>query len=195
MRRTLSAVAATLTVGALAVACGQTSGQQPFGQPTSITAVTSLPEETSSEVVPEETTPEESETSERDMTFAFGQTVTYDDGISVTISKPAAFKPSEYAAGTEGFSKFVIFTITILNKSGKTFDPGLTSESVMSGDVEGSEIFDSEHNLGGSPSTKILNGRKVTYKVAFGVRNPADLVMEFAPSWEHDSAMFTSTGK
>jgi len=126
-----------------------------------------------------------------DMTATFGQAFTWEDGLSLTVSKPSSFKPSQWAAGTDQFKKYVVFDVRVVNKTGKAWDPSLISASVQSSNKEGEQVFDSE-KLGDEPSTKLLNGREVKYKIAFGVADPKDLVLEIAPDWEHESAIFTS---
>lgn len=130
------------------------------------------------------------EPSTDDMTVPFGQTMTWEDKLSVTVSKPIAFKPSEWAAGGENAKHHVKFTITIVNKTGKTFDPSLFTASLQSGNTEADEVFD--EGLEGAPMTKLLNGREAKFQIGFGVADPKDLVLEVSPSFEHDSALFTS---
>lgn len=128
-----------------------------------------------------------------DPTLSFGETATYDDGLAINVSAPKTYKPTEYAAGDEGFTKFVRFTVTIVNKTGAPFDPAMSMESLTSGDVEGSRVFD--QNIDGAPATKILNGRSIKYTVVYGVKNPADLTMEIAPSFEHSDTIYTNAPK
>lgn len=111
--------------------------------------------------------------------------------MSVTPTVPKSYTPGEYAAGADQFKKNVLFTVTIVNKTGKVYDPTLFSLTMQSGNEEASQIFDSENNLGGSPNTKILNGREAKFKVAFNVANPKDLVLEVRPGFDYDSVMFT----
>ena len=191
MKSRLKIAAVTFGVALAATACGSTQTPvESAAQETTATSEWSATEEAPPIETPapaEETTPEAS-------AYAFGQTVTFDDGMRVTIGKPAAFKPSEYAAGTEGFTRFVKFRITIENRTGKAFDPTMATMTLLSGETEGSEVYDSEHNLGSGPSTKLLNSRKVTYTVGFGVKDPKDIVVEYSLSFEHQAAMFSLTG-
>ena len=78
-----------------------------------------------------------------------------------------------------------------MNKTGKPWDPSLISATVQSSNKEGEQVYDSE-KLGDEPSTKLLKGREVKFKIAFGVADPKDLVLEIAPDFEHESAIFTS---
>ncbi len=136
------------------------------------------------------TDPVPSPTPTDDGVAALGETYLWTDGLAVTISKPSPFEPSRSAAGTDQFDHSVVFDVTIVNKTGTTWDPVMFRATVQSGNQEGSRIFDSAKNLTGAPSTKLLNGREATFKMAFGVADPADIVMEVSPDWDHQSALF-----
>lgn len=120
---------------------------------------------------------------------AFGTTYTYTDGLSVTVSAPQPYQPSPYAAGVDGFSQFVVFDITVVNQTGTNWDPVLFGASVQSGNQEASQVFDSG-NLPANPSTVVLSGREAVFKMAFGVMDPNDLVMEVRPDFTHDDAIY-----
>ncbi len=127
----------------------------------------------------------------KDTVAKFGKAYVYQDGLSVTVSAPKAFKPSEYAAGTDNFKHFVSFEVRIVNKTGKPWDPSLFTATVQSENEEGEEVFDD--GLEGAPQTKLLNGRETKFTVAFGVANPKDIVMEVNPDMiDHDAVMFQS---
>ncbi|MCI1748852.1 MAG: hypothetical protein LKI24_12670 [Acidipropionibacterium sp.] len=126
-----------------------------------------------------------------DTVAKFGSAYVYQDGLSVTVSAPKAFEPSEYAAGTDNFKHFVSFEVRIVNKTGKPWDPSLFSATVQSDNEEGEEVFDD--GLEGAPQTKLLNGRETKFAVAYGVANPKDIVMEVNPDMiDHDAVMFQS---
>lgn len=116
-----------------------------------------------------------------DETHEFGTTATYDDGLSVTVSKPSDYTPGEFSFGSEGFPHSVKFDVKLVNKTGKPFDPVLVYLSMQSGNTEAEQIFDSENGLDGPPTTTILDGRESTFPVAFGVKDPKDLVLEVNP--------------
>jgi len=184
-----------LAAGAATVgltACGGMSGETASTQPTGTNA---LPTATSSATVADETptpTPTEEPTAEEDATIKFGKAFTWENGVSTTVSAPKTYPRSgDSGMGGEKFKYAVQFTVTIVNKSGKTFDPSGTNASVQSGDVDGDEIFDSANGFSGSPDTKVLNGRQAKFKVAFGVANPKDIVFEFAPGFEYSSQIWT----
>lgn len=182
MRRFLPfAVTAVLLVAGCSSAGGAANSSPPTGS--------NAPSVSSSEAAPAA-----SETTKADDgTVAFGTAFTWEDGLTATVSKPKAYKPSETAAGVKG-KKHVVVTVTLVNKTGKTFDPSLVTMTMQSGDDEASEIYDTGNGIEGSPSTKLLNGRQAKFKAAFSVANPADLVLELAPDFEHDSALWTTAG-
>lgn len=124
-------------------------------------------------------------------TYLFGDTVTWESGLSVTISKVAPYKPSKYAAGVTQANQVVV-TVTLKNGTTAPFDPVLFMVSAVSGSTEADEIYDSQNGIGGNPSTKVLPGREVSWKVALSVTDPADIVAEVAPDFNSESAMFTT---
>jgi hypothetical protein len=112
-------------------------------------------------------------------TLEFGKSYTWDDGVTLTVGKPKKFKPSEYAAA-EKAKGYLKFTVTVVNKSDKPLDLGLTYITVQSSNKEAEQVFDSDKGLESSPDTKLLKGRESEFDVGFGVADPKDVVMEVA---------------
>jgi hypothetical protein len=127
---------------------------------------------------PASTEPTYSATPERE-TLAFGKSYTWDDGVSVTVGRPTKFKPSAYAV-VERSKRYLKFTVTVVNKSNKPVDLGLTYIRVQSDNQEAREVFDSISGLRGPPDTKVLKGRESEFDAGFGVADPTDLVLEIA---------------
>lgn len=123
----------------------------------------------------------------------FGQTVEYPNGLSLTVGKPKPFKPSEYAAA-EPAKAYIQFEVIVVNNTGKNVDASLIYYTMQSDDEEASEVFDSESNIEGAPSTKLLDTRQAKFSIAFGVNNPDDLVMEIQPfdDFETDSTIYVN---
>jgi hypothetical protein len=122
---------------------------------------------------------------------AFGETVTYDDGLAVTVSAPEPFTPGEYAAGADQAAA-VVFTITITNGTDANFDPTLAYPSVASSGVEASSVYDSDASLD-QPSTAVPAGQSVSWRAAFSVADPAQLILEISPGpFEYDSIVYQS---
>lgn len=124
-------------------------------------------------------------------TPTFGETYPWEDGLSVSVGTPSPFTPSETAAA-EPAAAYVTFPVTITNNSPEIFDPGLFVVTAQSGATEADEIFDSANGVGGTPSTDLLPGRQATFDIAFGMDDPADVVMEINPSPDYESVVFAS---
>lgn len=121
----------------------------------------------------------------------FGQSYTWEDGITVTISKPSDFKPGQYAAASKS-PAYVKFSVRIVNKSGKNFDPVLFNATLQSGNEEAEQVFDSENKIGETPTTALLDGREAKFTIGFGVKDKSDLVLQVAPGFEYNSVIFTN---
>jgi hypothetical protein len=123
-------------------------------------------------------------------TYKFGDTAEY-EGLTVGISAPAAFTPSQYAStGTQPSN--VKMTVTITNTGTEGYDPILTSISAASASQEATQIFDSENGLNGAPSTTILPGASTSYEVGFNVADPAQIVLDVQGGFDFATATFTS---
>ncbi|WP_238476294.1 DUF2510 domain-containing protein [Agromyces mariniharenae] len=125
--------------------------------------------------------------------LAFGDTMTWEDGVSLTVSAPEGYSPTETALGADQANN-LLFTITITNNSSANLEP-LAYSQLSSGGLEGSQIFDTGSpvgDVGASPSTVILPGQSVSWKEAWSVADPASLTMQIAPSWDYEDAIFTN---
>lgn len=180
----IKALIITSVVALALTGCAGTNGNPVATTPTGTNAQTPTP--TTETPLPEPVVTEET-TEPVTETLKFGKTFTWENGLSATVSAPKLYRPTDTAAGTEGFTKFVVFTVTIVNKTGGAFDPAMIQHSVQSSDVEGSQVFDGLN----MPETKILNGRQAKYKVPFGVTNPTDIIFELTPGFEYNSAIWT----
>lgn len=123
---------------------------------------------------------------------SFGDSFTYEDGLQITVSTPTAMTSGQWAipANAEGSA----FTVTIVNGTDAPFDPVMTNLTAQSGNTEAEQIFDSENGYNGPPSTTLLPGREAQFKVAFATSDPDDIVLEIAPSWDHEAAIYASAG-
>jgi hypothetical protein len=100
---------------------------------------------------------------------AFGQTYTWNDGIKVLVSKPKAYTPSQYAAGTHPGDSAVQFTVQIINGGKKPFDTALFNMNLKAGadGVAAEQVFD--ESTGDGFSGTVLPGSKATAKFAFDI--------------------------
>jgi len=117
--------------------------------------------------------------------IAFGQTKTFDDGLSVTVGTPVGFKPSDYASAGKA-PVYVKFQVTLHNGSGKTFDPSSFSASLQSGSTEEDEVYDSGKRIGDTPDTKLLDGRNAVFWIGYGAESATDLVLDVSLDFDRD---------
>lgn len=210
MKSTTVAVAAAAVALALS-GCSALAESAPADESSGSNATVTETVEATAEATPEaeaaagaeeadSQTPADNQTDEAaeedDGTHKFGETAAYDDGLSVTVSKPTDFTPSGSASGHEGFPSSVQFTVKVVNKTGAPFDPTLMFLSMQSGNTEAGQIFDFGKGMEGSPNTTVLDGRETTFPVAFGVQDPSDLVLEVnTGDWSKDATIFVKDGK
>jgi hypothetical protein len=109
----------------------------------------------------------------------FGRSYTWDDGVTLTVGKPQSFTPSEFAVVKKS-RRYVKFTVTVVNKSKKPIDLGLTYISVQSDNKEADHVFDFPTGLQGPPDAKVPKGSRSQFRVGFGVADPKDMIMEVA---------------
>jgi hypothetical protein len=122
--------------------------------------------------------------------FKFGETGTYDDGVTLNISTPENFTPSEYAAGADQATNLK-FTVSVHNGSTKTIQNPVYYAELTSGGKAASAIFDEQ--ITNAPSTPLLPNQDVSFPIAFSVANPADLTMQLSIDYDaHSSATFST---
>lgn len=124
----------------------------------------------------------------------FGDTMSWDDGVSITVTGPELFTPSEFAGGVEEGMEYVYFTYVLANNSDETLDPDVML--LVASDGERSEdIFDEIENVGNTdfwPSEAIESGESVTWITAHNVKNSKDVSVQVGPGYDYDDAIFTS---
>jgi hypothetical protein len=121
----------------------------------------------------------------------FGESFEWSDGLSVTVSEPSEFTPTEMAFASPAAS-YLSFVVTIVNGSDANYDPSGLFATLQSGNTEAEQIFDFDDGFAGTPQTALLPGREVEFKIGFGVDNPDDLVMQIIADFTRESAIFTS---
>jgi hypothetical protein len=130
-------------------------------------------------------------------TAAFGATYTYSDHLAVTVSKVAAYTPSQYAAGTHAGDDAIILTVKIRNGTKKAFDTSLVSVNVKAGTdgAAADQIFD-ERSGEGFRGT-IVPGSTASAKFAFDIPKGAKgaLDIEVQPDSTLEYASWHWVGK
>lgn len=163
-----------------------------------VVAVTALTESTDGEYSTSTSSPSSSATSEETPAAAdsstgnIGDTYVWDDGVSLTISQPEAFKPSDTAAGAEDkeLKDIQKYTVTIKNDSDEAVDPILFTMTGNSGGKEAQQIFDSQKNIGSAPSTKIQPGKSVSFDVAYAMVDHKDASFDVSLDFDRDEVTF-----
>ncbi|PWC05241.1 DUF2510 domain-containing protein [Agromyces badenianii] len=129
--------------------------------------------------------------------LAFGETMTWDDGVALTVSVPEPYTPSDFAVGATQASN-VVFTLTITNNSTADLQP-LPLPTVSSGDQSVSQIFDigsdvfaSGDDVGFPPTATIEPGGSVSWRAAWSVDDAGSLTLQVAPSLLHPATTFTN---
>ncbi len=122
----------------------------------------------------------------------FGQTVTYKDGLQVTVGVPTSYTPSASAAGaTQAVN--LQFPITVKNGTSKNFSPTLVTVAASSNGTEGSQITDLGNNsMGLPPTTDVLPGSSLSWSVAFSVADQASTILQISPGFSEEKAIFTN---
>lgn len=185
MNRTPLAVSAALAALLLLSGCSvaATGGDSPKAPPAAEPSF-----------APEPTQEPEPAPEPNDMILAFGEAMTWEDGVSLSVSQPAPFTAGEYAAGVVPGQAQIVFTIVITNGSPAALDP-MAYASVSSGGAEASAIFDSGNpagEIGMGPTTTILPGQTVQWLEAYSVADPNAITFQVSPSFEYEDAIFTN---
>lgn len=121
----------------------------------------------------------------------FGQIATYSDGVSVSVSVPGAYTPSDEAAGVVAGQTNVVFTIVVTNNSKDALSLDQTAQA-NSGGQQASAIFDLGANIGFQPSAAVLPGQTIQFQQAFSVADPNNITLQYAPTYDYKAAIFDS---
>lgn len=125
--------------------------------------------------------------------LAFGDTMEWDDGVSMSVSEPEPFTPSDLSGGADQAVNLV-FTLTITNDSSENVQPIVIS-TLSSDGTEATRIIDigaDGGQVGIPPTTPILPGESITWREAWSVADEDSLTMQTAPSFQYEPAIFTN---
>lgn len=123
----------------------------------------------------------------------FGETMAWGDGVTMTVSEPESFSPSDLAVGGDQ-SVDLVFTLTITNDSSENVQPVVVS-MLASGGTEATRIIDigaEGGQVGIPPTTPIPPGESITWQEAWSVADAASLTMQTAPSFGYEPVVFTN---
>lgn len=131
----------------------------------------------------------------QDEVAAFGEELTYDDGIAVNITYTGGKTASQYASGAEATANQVrLFDVSVINNSKEVFDPAMFNVDVNYGadGTAAKRVFDSGSGLDGQFQGKVLPGGTQTVTMAFAVPidGPLDLLVTTSPTWDHAEKLY-----
>ena len=125
-------------------------------------------------------------------TSKLGQVWKYDDGVTVTVSKPVAGTATE--TSTAPGKPISIYTVTIVNGGKEALKP--TAFATVNFGAEGEsaqQVFDSAAGLLGGFDNTILPGKRATVKMAYAhPANAKDIIFSIAPDFAHSDAIFVN---
>lgn len=187
MKRKLAAFAIVIPLALTLAACDDSKGET---TPTEEVVVTEQSTDSPDvdEVTEEEIIEEEPKEDKASNPLGFGETYTWDNGLTVTISDPEEATLSEYAgemydleAGTP-----TAFTVTLTNGTDKDVEAMMINTEMTSGGKESEAIFDSAAGFD-LPTATVLPGKSLEWKIGFVVADPADMILTVSDVLDFDS--------
>ena len=105
----------------------------------------------------------------------FGETVTYADGLALTVGAPERFTPSPAAFTMSKATTFVKFRVTLKNGTAAVFQTSSLRTTMQSGgtDVSADDVYDGE--VATWPKSPVLPGAQLTWVKGWGVPDAAAL--------------------
>ena len=122
-------------------------------------------------------------------TWTYDRTYKWPDGLNVLVTAPAEFTPSP-AATVGAFTSFVQIDVSI-EAGAQGFDSSRLSAAVQSGGSAGERVLDPADGFAELPAQTVLPGREVSFRLGFGVRDPADVALELVADPNHAAVTFT----
>lgn len=126
----------------------------------------------------------------------FGPSMTYTDGVDIALSSPKKItlsEDAEYADGDElKWKNVLLFEATLTNGSSVPIDPVLLVDGISAEEAV-QQVWDDAHGLTSPTDAKLRAGKKLKWKFAVSVKDPADVSVDIFPTHEHDSASFANS--
>jgi hypothetical protein len=195
MRRVI--VALCLSAGFLLTGCAgiAQSGVQPGGGP----AITDEPLDTEP---PLEVGDEPSEQPQGPDNATFNDEYTYSDGLQIEVIKVvnATFMAAqaEYRDDVKRGQPYTVMTVRVKNGTPKTVE--LMGSATVTYGPDGTEAetsYAEDRDISEGLDGKLLKGKSRSARYVFLIppKHLDDVVLEFSPDFEHDSAMFSGSIK
>lgn len=127
--------------------------------------------------------------------LAFGDVYTWDDEVSVSVSKPSEFVPTEEAMGAVSGYSHIALTVVVTNNSDEPVSVAGWMPIVTTGGSDADVIIDSGNPLGSigySLSDDIAPGESGTWVEAYSVAEPDNLTYKVNVEPGTPYAIFTN---
>lgn len=153
----------------------------------SVSTVASNPSASAAAPVSEEVAPPPV----NDFIKQFGEAITWEDGLSISVSAPTEFVAGPYAAGVvEGWPQLA-FEIVVTNGTDAVVEPFVFPSMTAAGE-SASSVFDSGNGVSGPPSTSLLPGQTIKWIAVFSVAGTEDMTMDISPGLMYENGIFTN---
>lgn len=121
----------------------------------------------------------------------FGAKITWTNGVTALVSKPADFTPENTTRQPRG-ARALKYTVTITNGSREPITSILLS-GVISGGFSCEPVIDSASGVG-DPQLSVEPGKTATVTLGCWAKDPADVVVQLRPDQPFDVAWVSATG-
>lgn len=174
MKKTTHLILAALVVAGLA-ACG------PVSEPE---VVEPAPVATTEAEPTPEVVEEDPAAGQPDGVAELGETVSWPEGVEITLSQPEPYTLGEWDVISNEFPAYFTATLTLKNTGTEKYDPSGVMLSASSAGAQGEDIW-----IDGvmAPTTTVLPGKSVSWQVAFGVDDLSDITVDVDPGIEYQS--------
>ena len=105
------------------------------------------------------------------------------------VSDPRPYEPSSIAREFAPAAAYLVLDVTVVNGSTEVYEPAVFHATAQSDNTEARQVFDVE-GLTQQPSTPLLPERESKFQIAFGVSNPADLVLMVRPGFDYEQILY-----
>ncbi|WP_143532369.1 hypothetical protein [Saccharothrix sp. ALI-22-I] len=124
----------------------------------------------------------------------WGQRYTWENGLAVEVSAPAACTPGQHALPSN-VARAVKLTVTVLNGTDQPFNAGMLSigNDVQFDGRRAEAVYDANGPCGhgGVENVTVLPGKSYAYDMAFAVgAQPGELQIALQPDFRSDKAVF-----
>lgn len=136
---------------------------------------------------------EESDDDDDAMIRSFGQTATWENGLSVTVAAPTSLTPGPDAiAAVE--PHYRRFEVTVVNTGTTSYQPaGFTVLGLTGNGSTPTPVIDQAEGLVGNPTAEIAPGQTVTFALGYGTDMPERLALVVVPGIDYiTAALFTN---